>query len=439
MRLFIAGWFFLLTLTPAAVRAETSWPQFRGPDGQGHSRAVGVPLRWSEKENIVWKTPIVGRGWSSPVVEDGKIWLTTVIEQAATPEERERGLASVPKTGQYEVVGRVEMFAICLDAKTGRILRQIKLTESDDPEPIHPLNSFASPTPVVEAGRVYCHFGTYGTFCLDTVSGQVLWQRQLRIRHYVGPGSSPILYKNLLILTCDGADRQYVAALDKHTGEIVWQRDRPPLRTDNPDFKKSFSTPLIIRVAGRDQCVVPGPQWVVAYDPASGAPLWRFDHGNGFSLAPRPVYDGRCVFICTGFGRTSLLAIRVDAAGAGDVTASHIAWRSRKQVPRRPSPIVVGGRVLSVSDMGILTCYDAATGEAIWHKRMPGNFSASPLAVDGRLYFSNQEGRTTVLAPGDTYQELAQNDLDGQIMASLAVVDNDLLLRTDTHLYRIGE
>jgi len=437
MRLFMAGWFFLLALSSAAARAEANWPQFRGPDGQGHSNAVGVPLRWSEEENIVWKTPIVGRGWSSPVVQDGKIWLTTAIEQPATPEERQRGLASVPKTGQYEVVGSVEMFAICVDAKTGRILHQLKLTESDDPEPIHPLNSFASPTPLVEAGRVYCHFGAYGTFCIDTTSRQVLWRRQLRIRHYVGPGSSPVLYKNLLIIPCDGADLQYIAALDKNTGQTVWQRDRPPLRTENPDFKKSYSTPLIIRVAGRDQCVIPGAQWVVSYNPISGEPLWRVDHGNGFSLAPRPVYDGRHVFICTGFGGTSLLAIRPD--GVGDVTATHVSWRQSKQVPRRPSPIVVEGRALTVSDMGIVTCYDAATGKPLWHKRMPGNFSASPLAVDGRIYFSNQDGRTTVIAPGDTYQELAQNELDGQIMASLIVVDDDLLLRTDTHLYRISE
>lgn len=425
---------FLFSLTNA--KAELPWPQFRGPDGQGISNATGLPLRWDESTNIVWKTPIIGVGWSSPVVADGKIWLTSATEVAASEAER-LAKGTNPAGMKLEVAHTITLWVSEVDLSTGKLLRKIKLADVDAPQAIHPLNSYASPTPVLAEGRLYCHFGDYGTFCLDTTAGKVLWQKRIRIEHAVGPGSSPLLFEDLLVLTCDGMDAQYILALHASDGTKAWQTDRPPLRTDVPDFRKSFSTPLLINIHGEDQLVIPGSQWCVAYAPRTGKEIWRVDHGRGFSLAPRPVYDGQHVFICTGFMRPELVAIRPD--GHGDVTETHVDWKKSKQIPNSPSPLVYGQRIYTINDSGIAQCFDTTSGNQLWKKRIGGKFSASPLYADRRIYLCSREGRTTVIAAGDKYQELAQNDLEGQLMASPVVAEGDLLLRTDMHLYRITD
>ncbi|MBX3425151.1 MAG: PQQ-like beta-propeller repeat protein [Pirellulales bacterium] len=365
--------------------------------------------------------------------------MTSAIEQPATAEQlaRLKELAGKPGGAGLAAAGSVELVAVKLSATTGELLRTIPLFHVDDPEPIHGLNSYASPTSVLHEGRCYCHFGTWGTACLDASSGEILWQRTLKLDHMVGPGSSPVLHEGLLILTCDGGDRQFIAALDAATGESRWETSRPPLRTAEGDMRKAFSTPLAIEVAGRTQLVIPGAQWFAAYDPATGKELWRVDHGSGFSNVPRPVYDGRRAYLTTGFVRPELLAVRPD--GSGDVTCTHVEWRFAGQVPTQPSPVLIDGRLLMVSDNGVATCIDAATGEQIWRKRIAGNYSASPLVAAGRVYFCNREGTTTVLDGGPEFRVLAKNELDGAIMASPAVVHEDLLLRTETHLYRIGD
>ncbi len=424
---------FLFVL--ANAQAETTWPQFRGPDGQGISHATDLPLRWDESTNIVWKTPIVGEGWSSPVVADGKVWLTSATEVAASEAELQAKGTS-PAGMKLDVAHAITLWVSEVDLSTGKLLRKIKLADVESPQAIHSLNSYASPTPVLVEGRLYCHFGDYGTFCLDTIKGKVLWQKRIRIDHAVGPGSSPLLVDDLLVLTCDGMEAQYILALHAADGTKAWQTDRPPLRTEVPDFRKSFCTPLLINVYGEDQLVIPGAQWCIAYAPRTGKEIWRIDHGRGFSLAPRPVFDGQRVFICTGFMNAELLAIRPD--GRGDVTETHVDRIASKQIPHRSSPLVYGQRIYTVNDSGIAQCFDTSTGDQLWKKRIGGKFSASPLYADRRIYLCSHEGRTTVFAAGDEYQELAQNDLDGQLMASPVVVDSDLLLRTDSHLYRIG-
>lgn len=431
----------LLALTSMAQRLDAAdvWPQFRGPDGQGHAMATGVPLHWSEQENIRWKSSLPGRGWSSPVVADDSVWLTTALESAASESEREARVAGRATALQLEVAQSITLLVLEVDLTDGRVLRNLNLCQVKSPQAIHSLNSFASPTPVLENGRLYCHFGAFGTACVDTATGQVVWQKTFSLEHKVGPGSSPVLYQQLLILTCDGADQQYILALDKNTGETVWRTSRPPLRADEGDYKKSFSTPLLIRVSGQDQLVIPGSQWYVAYNPATGQEIWRFDHGNGFSIAPRPVYDGKSLFLCTGYMRKQLWAIRPD--GHGDITGdAHITWKeTTRQMPTMASPLLVDNRLLIINDQGIAFCFDAATGKQLWRKRIGGKYSASPLLADGRIYLCNHAGRTTVLADDD-FHVLAENDLDGQIMASPAVLsDGDLLLRTDSHLYRIGD
>jgi outer membrane protein assembly factor BamB len=419
--------------------AGSDWPQFRGPGGQGDVGNVSLPLKWSESGGIKWKTALPGRGWSSPVIADGKIWLTAAVEippSDAQRQAREEKVAKDPKLADLNSADSIDLIALDVDLTTGKLLRTIKLFTVDEPPPIHNVNSYASPTPVLADGRLLCHFGTFGAACVDVKSGEVTWRRTLEIDHMVGPGSSPVVAGDVMILTCDGADKQFIAGLDVKTGEPRWQVDRPPLREENPDMRKSFCTPLVFDHAGRQQAVIPGAQWFISYDPATGDEIWRVDHGSGFSNVPRPVFDGERVYLCTGFGKPQLWAIRAD--GTGDVSETHVDWRQKQQIPAMSSPVVSDGRIYVISDGGVASCFDTANGEMIWRERIPGKYSASPLLADGRIYFCSQEGRTTVVADAAEYQELAANQLDGMHMASPAVTGEDLILRTDSHLYRIG-
>lgn len=409
----------LLVLSAGVAWAE--WPEFRGPQGNGHSPARGLPIRWSETENVRWKAPIPHRGWSTPVVLAGQVWLTT-----ATTDGH-------------------DFFALCLDAASGEIRFNQRLFHAAKPEPLgNSVNAYASPSPAIEKGRVYIHFGSYGTACLDTASFKVLWERtDLPCRHYRGPGSSIILFEDLLILTFDGVDVQYLVALDKATGRTVWRTDRTTDFADldaqgrprmEGDFRKAFSTPLVITAAGKQQMISPGSKCAYAYDPRTGKELWKVRHTAHTSVLRPVLADGLVVF-CTGLGGPQLWAVRPD--GAGDVTATHVAWRVTQGVPKTPSPVVVDGLLYMVSDEGVAACIEAATGKEVWRERIGGNYAASPVYADGRLYFCSQQGKTTVVRPGRTFEALATNTLDGGFMASPAVADGALFLRTRTHLYRI--
>ncbi|MEM6655039.1 MAG: PQQ-binding-like beta-propeller repeat protein, partial [Planctomycetota bacterium] len=335
------------------------------------------------------------------------------------------------------LASRVSLRALCVDRRSGELLRDVELFRPEQIDVIHSLNSYASPTPVIEAGRLYCHFGTYGNACIDTDTGEVLWRRVIPIDHYVGPGSSPLLHGDLLVLTYDGANEQFITALDKRTGETVWRTDRPPITDTNPDFRKAYSTPIATELNGRTQLVITGAQWIAAYDPASGGEIWRFDHGHGFSTVPRPVERDGVVYFASGFSGEELIALR--PTGEGQLADADVVWRSRRQAPTQPSPVLVADRVFTVSDKGIGVCLDAATGEVIWQKRLGRAFSASPLAVGGNVYFFSRDGETTVIdSAADTLSAVAVNDLDGTIMATPAVVDGRMYLRTDTHLYCLG-
>jgi len=413
-------------MTAATVAAE-DWPQFRGPNGDGVSTAKNLPLTWSETTNVVWKTAIPGRGRSSPVILGNRVWLTTAIE---TNPRKER-VGPDPVT----IVDRVELGVVCLDRATGKQLYHVTLFRADNPQPVHQLNSYATPTPVAEPGRLYCDFGASGTACLDAETGKALWQRQLKIDHQVGPGSSPTLYKNLLILMRDGRDEQYVAALDKYTGKPVWRTDRPPIIAHIGNLKKSFSTPVFVESGGRTQVVMVCAHWIVSLDPMTGRELWRVKHGTGFSVAPRPLVGHGMVYCCTGMTR-QLWAIRPD--GQGDVTDTHVAWKAASQIPMMPSPLLVGREIYTLSDQGIVTCYDALTGQELGRRSTGGPCAASPLYADGRIYIINQKGETTVLKPGKDLEKLAENVLDGAAFASPAALGHALYIRTDTHLYCVA-
>lgn len=426
-----------LSLNVAAQAGDT-WPQFRGPGGQGHVDAMDVPLEWSETENIRWKTPLPGHGHSSPVVAGNQIWVTTAITKPASEEERIRRTAGLPNQDDFELAGELSLHAICIDRRTGSILRDLELFTIEDPDPVHAINSYASPTAILEPGRVYVHFGTYGTACLDSDSGKVLWKKRFPIAHNVGPGSSPAIVGDLLIVPCDGADKQFVVALDKTTGDVVWERERPPIRSKNGDQRKSFCTPLAIDWQGQTQIVVPGSQWIVAYEPQSGDELWRLDFGSGYSVVPRPVASDSHLYFSTGFNRAEIVAVKL--GGQGDITESHLDWRVARQAPTMPSPLLIGDRLFTVSDGGVAVCLDAATGEIHWQKRLGGNYSASPLLIDNRIYFFNREGLATILTDGPTKPEVvAENELDGAIFATPAVLDGEIILRTETHVYAIGK
>lgn len=414
-------------LTPKPAPAEADWPQFRGPLGNGIAPKARPPLVWSETKNVKWKTPLPGRGRSSPVVLGDRIWLTTA---------REEGIRRTRIQGDDVLLAdRVSLATVCLARDNGQVLFDQTLFTVEQPGPAHWHNSWATPTPVVEPGRLYCDFGAYGTACLDSQTGKLLWKARLPIDHQLGPGSSPTLCGTRLILVRDGRDTQYVTALDKQTGHTLWKTMRPPIEAKSTNLKKSFSTPLAITVAGREQLVIPGPQWFVAYEPDTGKEVWRVHHGRGFSIAARPVFGHGMVFLCTGAIRPELWAVRVD--GHGDVTDTHVVWKTRAGVPTMSSPILVGDLLYFISDAGIASCWEAKTGESLWRERLPGTYLASPVAAAERLYFCNRDGLTTVLRQGRAFARLAENPLDGTLIATPAMIEQTVFLRTDGHLYRI--
>jgi outer membrane protein assembly factor BamB len=423
-------------ITLPLVAAEPDWPQWRGPAGQGHAPAArDLPVTWSETENVAWKTPLAGRGWSSPVIGGGRIWVTTAIEREASPEEKARALAGNRMAGQLEVSGSVMIRAVCLDEASGKILHDVELFAIADPQPIHKLNSFASPSPVLAGERLYCHCGDFGAACLDAATGEVLWRnRELRLNHENGPGSTPVVWQDKLIVHLDGSDVQSIAAYDTATGKLAWQTPRSGTLRDDPQLKKAYGTPLILPLEGRDVVLSPAADWLYAYDPATGRELWKMGYGVlGFSIVPRPVVAGELVLLSTSFMQPELLALKL----AGAATAPEIVWREKKGAPTMSSALVVEGLVFMVSDKGVATCLDTASGERLWSERLGGNFSSSPLYADGRIYVGNRDGDTFVIEPSREFQLLATNHLDGGIFASPAAVGRAIFLRTEDALYRL--
>lgn len=390
----------LVAISNAAIAAE-SWTQFRGPGGQGQAPQAAPPVAWSDAENVRYKTAIPGLGWSSPAVIGGQIWLTTSIDEQGS------------------------LRAVCVDRASGEMVHNVEVFKKDDLGRIASKNSHASPTPIVDGQHVYVHYGAHGTACL-TDAGEIVWKQELKYDHRHGPGGSPVLWNDLLIVACDGPDEQYLVALDKRSGKVRWKIDH--------EGQQAYSTPLVLKVNGAEQLITARGDAIVAYAPASGKELWRVSHG-GHSVVPRPVAAGGLVYCCTGYWNPSLLAIRPD--GSGNVTDTHVAFSVRRGVPHNPSPIVVKDRLYLVSDLGILTCVNATTGKEVWRERLSGNFSASPTLAGGKIYWLAEDGTMYIIAPGDEYSLVATNRVDGRTLASPAFVGTAMYLRTDTHLYRI--
>ena len=416
--------------------AHADWKQWRGPTGQGHAKAK-LPVKWSETENVTWRTSIPGKGWSSPVIEENQIWFTTAFETPASETETKERLKNNTGSVPVYVLSKVRLHAICVDKRTGKLLHNVEVITKEDPQWVHKLNSYASPTPIIENGKVYCHFGAYGSACVDAKTGKVVWQNQkIQIMHENGPGSTPVLHKNELIFHMDGSDKQFVVALNKNSGKEKWRTTRSGTMHTNPQLKKSYGTPVIRKIDGKPTLLSPGSNWLYAYDPSSGKELWKVEYGGlGFSLVPRPVTGHGMIFMSTGFMKAKLLAIRYEKTAKPD-----IAWSYNRGVSTQPSPLLLGDELYFVTESGgLVTCLDAHTGEKNWVERIGGNYSASPTSANGKIYFHSREGETTVLQDGKEFKVLAKNKLNGQHMASAAVDGNALILRTDKALYRIEQ
>jgi outer membrane protein assembly factor BamB len=408
-------------LLNAGVHAQ--WLQFRGSDGTGLSDTKGLPLTWSEKEHVAWKTPIHGRAWSSPVILGDQVWLTTATQDGK------------------------ELFAVAIDRNSGKIIHDLKLFDVATPQFAHSFNTYASPTPVAEPGRVCVTFGSPGTACLDPKSGKVLWaRRDLECNHYRGAGSSPIFFGDLLIMHFDGSDLQYLVALDKKTGKTVWKTDRSidfqDLGPDGKpaaegDLRKAFATPHITTVNGKPLLISSGAKATYGYDPLTGKEIWRVEERNNHSASTRPVVGHGLIYFSSGFPRAHLLAVRPD--GQGHVTSSHVAWSTSRSVPSKPSLLLVGDLLYMITDAGVASALDAKSGELIWTARVGGTFSASPVSAEGRIYFFDEDGKTTVIEAGREYKVLATNTLDEGFLASPAIAGKALFVRTKTHLYRIEQ
>ncbi|MBI4910568.1 MAG: PQQ-binding-like beta-propeller repeat protein [Acidobacteria bacterium] len=411
----------LLTLSSAVVPGAENWPQFRGPDGTGHSDAKGLPLEWSESKNVVWKTPVHDRGWSSPVIYGNQIWLT-----------------SSTKDGR-------ELFVLCIDRETGKILKDWKLFDVAQPQFAHAFNTHASPTPAIENGRVYITFGAPGTAAIDTKTLKVLWQRRdIECNHFRGAGSSPVIFGNLLLMHFDGSDQQFVMALDKRTGKTVWQTKRSidfqDLDKDGKpaaegDLRKAFSTPHVEKINGRWEMISLGAKAAYSYDPLTGKELWRLEERAQHSASTRPVIGHGMIFFPTGFSAGQLYAVRT--GGNGLITDTHVAWKVKRGVPNKPSILLVDDLIYMIGDTGIASCIDAKTGDQVWQQRIGGEYSASPVYADGKLWFFSEDGKTIVLKPGRTFQQMGENRLNDGFLASPAIAGKAFYLRTRTHLYRI--
>lgn len=416
-------WPLLLTLgscfLTSSLRAEALWPEFRGPTAQGHSTAKGLPTEWAADKNIIWRSEPPGRGWSSPVVAEGRIFFTYAIEVKDSPD------------------GGIGLHTIALEAATGKVLWDTEVFRSTDPALLrmHQKNSHASPTPIIDGGHIYVHFGQHGSACVNE-SGKVLWTS--REHPYVavhGTGGSPVLVDGVLIYNADAETDPQVIALDKSTGKTRWVVKR----TSDAKKKFSFCTPLVIEVNGQKQVITPGSGIVQALNPKDGSEIWHVMYDQGYSVVPRPVFAHGMIFMSTGYDKPQGLAIKVDAESKGDVTATHLVWQETKYVPHNPSMLVVGDELYMLADNGLFSSRDAKTNTVYFEERLLGPSSASLLYADGLIYAIDEKGNSAVVKPGKTLAVVAKSELNEKTLASMAVCDNDLLIRTEKAVYRVGK
>ena len=397
------------------------WTKFRGPTGDGHVTAKSIPLKWSDTENVKWKVSVPGKGWSSPVISKGKIYLTSAVAEGDNQDA-----ADVHR----------ELRVICYDSSDGKELWDTKVFEQKPlKRPIHHKNSHASPTPIIEDGKVYVHFGHMGSACLD-LKGKILWKNnELKYDPLHGNGGTPIIVDNLFFYSADALTNPFVVALDKNTGKVLWKKQRS--ETDQ-SRKFSFSTPTLIRMGGRSQIISPASGAVFSYDSKTGEELWSVDYG-GWSVIPKPGVYKNMIYVGTGYERAHILGIRVDEKSKGNVTESHVEWEITKRAPNTPSFMVVDDLLYFISDGGIATCVEPLTGEIIWQERTAGPISASPVYFNGMIYFLDEQGKTTVIKAGRKFEIIAENKIKERTLASFGISEGAIYIRSEKSLFRIGE
>jgi hypothetical protein len=427
----------LFLLLPALLSGAESWPQWRGPAANGHAGKAGYPSEWSAKKNIAWKSVLPGRGHSSPVHDGDTIWVTTAIETAASEAEKKERLKANKGLPTVTVLSEVSLRALRIDPKSGKVLKNVEVLSKKQPQWVHKLNSYASPTPVIEDGKVYFHFGAYGNACIDAKTGKILWKNEdkaLWVMHENGPGSSPLIWDNLMIFHLDGSDKQNIVALYKDSGKIAWITKRSGELRENPQLQKSYSTPIVETFNGKPILISCSADWVYGYEPRTGDELWKIKYGHlGFSNVARPVTGHGMIYLSTCFMKAEILAFRYEG-----LKTPKLAWKLDRG-PKMPSPILVGKELYVINDGGILTCVDALTGDLHWRERLDGEFSSSPTYAGGLLYFSDQAGVTTVIKPAKTLKLVSKNELDGTAhMASFAPLEKSFIVRTNEALYRLG-
>jgi outer membrane protein assembly factor BamB len=400
-----------------------NWTHLRGSDLDGHSQSKNAPVVWNDSTNVKWETEIRRVAWSSPVVFGDQIWTSSATEDGK------------------------ELFAVCTDFNSGKILKEVVLFKPDSVQHIHPTNSYATSTPCIEDGFVYMHYGTYGTACLDTRTFEVVWTRtDLNCEHMQGAAASPFIYKNLLILHIEGTDVQYVIALDKHTGKTIWKTERPLdfYKDVEPVYRKAYCTPIVIEVNGKDQLISNGSQFCFAYDPETGQEIWRVFYGGDSTVSMPLIYNG-IVYVNSGWmfpeggGIFYARLLAVDPTGSGDVTKTNVPWETGEDVPQISTPVIVDSLIYMVHERGELTCLNAKNGAVIWKEKLKDQFNASVLYASGNIYLFSLKGKTYVIKPGLTFQLVSENQLEGIVKATPAIVRDNIIFRTDKFLYRIGK
>lgn len=401
---------------------QLSWTHFRGNELDGHAEGQNYPINFGEDENIIWKIPVEGVAWSSPVIWGNQIWLTNATRNGD------------------------KLSVVCVDYKTGNIIKDILLFEPAEIQNIHATNSYATPTPAIEKDFVYVHYGTYGTACINTNDFSVAWTRtDMNCQHMQGAASSVVIHNNMLLVHIEGTDVQYVAALDKSTGKTIWKTERPQeFHVDiAPVYRKAYTTAFVVEVNGREQLISNGAQLCISYDVNTGEELWRLFYGHDSTVGMPLAYNG-LVFFNSGWifepDKPSYVKFyAVDPRGKGDIAETHLKWQSEEDIPQITTPIIVDGFLYMVHERGALSCLDAMTGEVIWKEKLRGQFNASPVFAGGHIYIPEVRGTVYVLKPGNSFQLVAENKMDGTLKATPAYVDGNIILRTENHLYRIGK
>ena len=412
----------MLLISWSADSQTSDWTHFRGSRSNGIAESENIPVRWDDSV-IKWKTEIHDRGHSSPVVYGNQIWITTAKEDGK------------------------ELYAVCIDYKTGAIIYDIKVFTPAEVDEKHQINTFATPTPCIEKGFVYVHYGNAGTACINTSNGAIVWKNSdFRCKFVQGSASSPVLYKNLVILHYEGVDVRFLVALDKLTGKLAWKTDRPedPYKPLPEIGKKAYITPLILNVKGRDLLISNGSAVCIAYDPSNGKEIWRVVDGAESTIA-MPIEENGVVYWYTGFmvaadGSNYTDFLAVNPEGNGNITATNILWKKKDGLAHNQmlTPVIRDGLIYTVNSRNTMMCIDAKTGDEVWSKHVTSDYDASPLFINGNIWFFSAKGEILVLKAGRKYEVVSQDKTDSGIFATPAVLRNSMILRTQNFLYRIG-